>query len=101
MISIYGEKLKKVLTWKRFKTKVNWMFMYKNRNGVYLNYVNNQYQLFNYQPYFLTNVKITKQVNKLRFGLSIENLFDIDYNDLSYIKMPGRWVILELKYKIY
>ena len=84
-----------------YKTKVNWMFMYKNRNGVYLNYVNNQYQLFNYQPYFLTNVKITKQVNKLRFGLSIENLFDIDYNDLSYIKMPGRWVILELKYKIY
>ena len=84
-----------------FDSQMHWSGIYKDRNGQYLDYVNGQYRIFDYKPYFLTHLKITKQMRKTRLGLSIENLFDVAYNDLSYIKMPGRWVILEIKYRIY
>ncbi len=77
-----------------------WQFIYKDRNGQYLDYVNNQYQLFDYKPYFLAHVKFTKKYKNTLWNLSIENIFDTDYNDLSYIKMPGRWVIFGVKYSL-
>jgi iron complex outermembrane receptor protein len=83
-----------------FDTDVNWTLIYKDRNGQYLDYVDNHYQLFDYSPYFLTHFKLSKKINRIRLGISVENLFDISYRDLSYIKMPGRWVIFELAYKI-
>ncbi len=83
-----------------WKTTIHWTGIYKDRAGQYIDYVNEQYQLFDYKPYFLTHVKINKQFKKTRIALSIENLFDTIYNDLSYIKMPGRWVIFELSYKV-
>ena len=78
----------------------NWQIIYKDRNGDYLDYNEGQYQLYNYQPYLLTNLKLTKKIRKVLFSLDVENLFNIDYRDLSYIKMPGRWIIFSLKYKI-
>jgi len=76
-----------------------WQLIYKEREGQYLDYINNHYQLFDYKPYFLTHLKFTKQYKNTSFELSIENLFDQDYRDLSYIKMPGRWLILGLNYE--
>jgi iron complex outermembrane receptor protein len=83
-----------------FDTKMNWTAIYKDRNGQYLDYINGQYRLFDYTPYFLTNLKLTKRLNRTRLGIGIENVFDITYRDLSYIRMPGRWIIFELTYKI-
>ena len=83
-----------------YHTVLYWTLIYKNRNGQYLNYINNHYQLLNYKPYTVTNLKLNKQFNRLRIGLSIENLFNIKYNDLSYIRMPGRWLIFEFSYKV-
>ncbi len=78
----------------------NWSIIYKNRNGQYLDYVNSHYQLFDYQPYWLANLKLSKDYKNTRFAISVENVFDTQYNDLSYIKMPGRWFIAELVYKV-
>jgi len=84
-----------------YKSKIHWTVNYKQREGTYLDYVNNSYQVFDYQPYWLTNVKWTKKIKNTTIGLSVENLFNVDYRDLSYVKMPGRWIIAELHYKIY
>ncbi len=78
----------------------NWQIIYKDRNGNYLDYIDGQYQLYDYHPYLLTNLKLSKKIRKVLLSLDVENLFNIDYRDLSYIKMPGRWVIFSLKYKI-
>jgi iron complex outermembrane receptor protein len=83
-----------------YDTEIHWTALYKDRNGQYLDYVDNAYQLFDYQPYFLTHIKCSKQINRTRLAISVENLFDVEYNDLSYIKMPGRWFIFELNYKV-
>lgn len=80
--------------------KINWSFIYKNRAGKYLDYIDKQYKLFDYPPYLLTNVKLYRNFNKFDLGLNIENLFNTDYRDLSYIKMPGRWIIFQVNYSI-
>ena len=78
--------------------QTGWQLIYKNRNGQYLDYVDGNYQLFDYKPYFLTHLKFSKKVNRLDLELTIQNLLDKEYRDLSYIKMPGRWIIFGLKY---
>ncbi len=83
-----------------YNSTLNWVGIYKDRNGQYLDYIDGAYNLFDYKPYFLTNVKWHKQWQKTRLSLTIENVFDITYRDLSYIKMPGRWFIIELHYQI-
>ena len=82
-----------------FGVDSNVQLIYKQRQGQYLDYIDNQYKLFDYQPYFLTHLKFIKEYKQTTWSLSIENLFDVDYRDLSYIKMPGRWVIFGLKYR--
>jgi len=83
-----------------FDSNIHWTALYKDRNGNYLEYKNGQYQSMAYKPYFITHLKWNKQINNTRLGLSIENLFDTEYRDLSYVKMPGRWVLVEISYKI-
>jgi len=83
-----------------FDSKIYWTGIYKNRNGKYLNYIDGQYKSFDYTPYFITHLKWSKPFNNTHIALSIENLFDTEYRDLSYIKMPGRWVMFEISYKI-
>jgi len=83
-----------------FHSSLQWSWIYKNRTGQYLDYRAGQYQLFDYKPYHLVHLKWYKSFKKTSIGMSIENLFDITYNDLSYVKMPGRWIIFELNYKI-
>ncbi len=83
-----------------FNSKIHWTAIYKNRNGQYLDYTGGQYRLFDYKPYWIANMKWSKQINRTRLAISIENIFDISFNDLSYIKMPGRWIIFEINYKI-
>ena len=83
-----------------FDSEMTWTAVYKNRNGQYLDYTNGQYRLFDYKPYWIANMKWTKKINKTGVGISIENIFNTTYNDLSYIKMPGRWLIFEIDYRI-
>jgi iron complex outermembrane receptor protein len=82
-----------------YKMKTSWQFIYKERNGQYLDYIDGQYRLYDYNPYFLINIKLTKAYRNTDFSLSVENLFDTEYRDLSYIKMPGRWIIFGIKYR--
>ena len=79
---------------------VSWQGIYKDRNGQYLDYTDGQYRLYDYEPYFLAHIKLSRNFKNTAFFLSIENLFDTEYRDLSYIKMPGRWFIFGLKYKL-
>ncbi len=72
--------------------------IYKDRNGSYLDYKNGQYELKDFKPYWLLNLDISKKYRKHRFSLSVNNLFNTEYRDLSYVKMPGRWIILGWKY---
>ncbi len=83
-----------------FDSNLHWTVVYKDRNGQYLDYTDGQYRLYDYKPYWIANLKWSKQIKRIRLGINIENILDVSYNDLSYIKMPGRWIIFEINYKI-
>ncbi len=78
-------------------TQMHWTGIYKNRNGQYPDYADGVYKFYDYKPYFLTHVKILKEFQTWHLGIRIENLFDARYRDLSYVIMPGRWWIVEVK----
>ena len=78
---------------------IDWKVSYKERIGDYLD--PEQQIIKNYEPYWLTAVRISKKINSnFNLFLDINNLFDINYSDFGTIEQPGRWARIGLKAKI-
>ena len=78
---------------------VDWKVSYKERIGDYFD--PEQQIIKNYEPYWLTSVRMTKKINSnFNLFLDINNLFDIYYSDFGTIVQPGRWARIGLKAKI-
>ncbi len=45
-----------------------------------------------YKPVFLTSLRLFASWNVLSFYLEASNLFDVKYNDIANVWMPGRWI---------
>jgi vitamin B12 transporter len=56
----------------------NWAFRYENR--------------YNYDNYFITDLKLSRSFNFFDLSLSVLNLFNKSYMDVSGIPLPGRWI---------
>ena len=46
-----------------------------------------------YQPYCLTDARLTWQQRKWKLYVEANNLFDISYHDYGLVEEPGRWLI--------
>ncbi|MCS7152239.1 MAG: TonB-dependent receptor plug domain-containing protein [Endomicrobia bacterium] len=46
----------------------------------------------------LTNISLTKRINKLDIGITVENLFDIKYHEIIGLQAPPRKVLSSLKF---
>ncbi|MEC8273419.1 MAG: TonB-dependent receptor [Bacteroidota bacterium] len=78
---------------------IDWKVSYKERIG---DYFDPEEQIIkNYEPYWLTSVRMTKKINSnFNLFLDVNNLFDINYSDFGTIVQPGRWARIGLKAKI-
>ena len=47
----------------------------------------------NYQPYCLTDARLTWKQNKWKAYIEANNLFDVSYHDYGLVEQPGRWLI--------
>src|ERR1035437_9877311 len=56
----------------------NWTFRYENR--------------YNFDSYFITDLKLSRSFNNFDLYLSAINLFNKAYMDVSGIPLPGRWI---------
>ena len=56
----------------------NWAFRYENR--------------YNFDSYFITDLKLSRSFNNFDLYLSAINLFNKAYMDVSGIPLPGRWL---------
>ena len=56
----------------------NWAFRYENR--------------YNFDSYFITDLKLSRSFNNFELSLSALNLFNKSYMDVSGIPLPGRWI---------
>jgi vitamin B12 transporter len=64
----------------------NWAFRYENR--------------YNFDSYFITDLKLSRSFNNFDLFLSALNLFNKSYMDLSGIPLPGRWIKAGLSCRI-
>ena len=46
-----------------------------------------------YQPYFLTDTRLTWKRRTWKAYLEANNLFDVSYHDYGLVEQPGRWLI--------
>jgi len=56
----------------------NWAFRYENR--------------YNFDNYFITDLKLSRSFNIFDLSLSALNLFNKSYMDVTGIPLPGRWI---------
>jgi iron complex outermembrane receptor protein len=64
----------------------NWAFRYENR--------------YNFDNYFITDLKLSRSFNNFDLSLAALNLFNKSYMDVSGIPLPGRWIQAGISVKI-
>lgn len=76
--------------------QVNWFFSYQDRLG---SYVDADGIELDYQPVFLSDIRVSPQFGKLKLFVQVSNLFDETYNDIGSVVQPGRWFRLGVNYE--
>jgi vitamin B12 transporter len=64
----------------------NWAFRYENR--------------YNFDSYFIADLKLSRSFNNINLSLSALNLFNKSYLDVSGIPLPGRWLKVGISFHI-
>jgi iron complex outermembrane receptor protein len=64
----------------------NWAFRYENR--------------YNFDSYFIIDLKLSRSFNNFDLSLSALNLFNKSYMDISGIPLPGRWLKAGINFRI-
>jgi iron complex outermembrane receptor protein len=64
----------------------NWAFRYENR--------------YNFESYFIADLKLSRSFNNLEISFSALNLFNKSYMDLTGIPLPGRWLQAGFSFKL-
>ena len=57
-------------------------------------------QVYDYQPYVLTDARMTWQQGKWEIYVGGNNLFDTHYHDYGLVTQPGRWMIVGSSVKL-
>ncbi len=79
----------------------NWKISFQDRNGTYAKYENASYAgEAEYDPYWLTDVKLYYKSDDMQIYVTASNLFDQSYVDLGNVMQPGRWISMGLKYHL-
>ena len=64
----------------------NWFMRYEERVNV--------------DDHFITDIKIDRTFDFMNIYLKVTNLFDVPYNDIAGIPLPGRWIVGGVKISI-
>jgi vitamin B12 transporter len=64
----------------------NWAFRYENR--------------YNFDSYFITDLKLSRLFSSFDLSLSALNLFNKSYKDVSGIPLPGRWLKAGITFRV-
>jgi len=71
----------------------NWQITYQNRNGTYLEYIENTAQSTeeSYNPFWLVDGRVYWEKPNLTVYTEVSNIFNVQYADLGNVNQPGRW----------
>jgi iron complex outermembrane receptor protein len=72
------------------KLGLNLNFRWQDRVGTYTDFDG---QTHDYEPYALTDARLTWQESRWKAYVEANNLFDTRYHDFGLVEQPGRWLI--------
>jgi len=71
---------------------VNVKVIFQDREGTYTMFVNGNWgNEVPYKPFWLTDAKLRYNFHYLTLFASVNNLFNVTYNDIGNVIQPGRW----------
>jgi iron complex outermembrane receptor protein len=76
----------------------SWQFILRDRAGEYQEYPSGT--IVPYDPYFLTNLRISYHVSVMDLFLDLSNMFNTSYVDIGNLPAPGIWVRGGVKMKL-
>jgi len=53
-----------------------------------------------YKSYFISDVRLARQIDKLNLYVDAQNLFNVKYIEAGAVPMPGTWYSFGAKYTI-
>ena len=74
--------------------QMSWNFSYQDRVGSFISLDGPK----DYQPVFLSDIRVSPQFGNLKLYIQVSNLFDKTYNDIGNVVQPGRWFRLGMTY---
>ncbi|WHT40416.1 TonB-dependent receptor [Myroides sp. mNGS23_01] len=51
-----------------------------------------------YKSYWITDIRLNYALDKLKFYIDAQNIFDTTYIEAGAVPMPGRWFTLGIKF---
>ncbi|MCF6241690.1 MAG: TonB-dependent receptor [Bacteroidales bacterium] len=83
--------------------KASWVFQYRKRNGTFIPYDSEQgiwLNAENYKAIYLLNFKLHYSAKHLKVFTEANNLFNIKYQDIENVALPGIWIKAGVSYKL-
>ncbi len=70
-----------------------WRISYQDRAGTYSFIDENEIDKeYDYKPFTLVDTRVIFKKDFINAYVEASNIFDIEYHDLGYLVMPGRWI---------
>ena len=83
------------------RVSINLNISYQNREGTYTEFVDNNWgNEVKYKPFWMFDAKVNSNWKNLNIFVSVNNIFDLNYNDIGNVTQPGRWLKTGISYKI-
>ncbi len=74
--------------------------MFQDREGTYTEFVNNKWgSEVEYKPFWIFDAKVKYNLQDLNIFISVNNIFDLNYNDIGNVVQPGRWIKAGISYQ--
>ncbi len=79
----------------------NIKLVYQDREGSYTGFEDKvSIGEVEYEPFLTTDAKLTYKKKRLTVFVSVNNLFDVEYNDIGNVTQPGTWFKTGVAYKV-
>ncbi len=80
---------------------INLKMVYQDREGTYTKYEDKvEVGEVSYEPFLTCDAKLSYSQKSIRIFASVNNLFNVEYNDIGNVIQPGRWIKTGLIYRI-
>ena len=81
--------------------EIDFKVLFQDRNGTYTRFENGNWgNETEYEPFWIFDFKANYHRRNLNIFISVNNIFNLLYNDIGNVSQPGRWTKVGLSYQL-